>query len=140
MQKSQVTTTRKASARSKLIWLVLLAAFAVGATACAMSGDLEGPDDAIGQEEQAISVQEHAISVEDQSISEDDTENLDPTIPPPSCSGYSTCYCLCRWFNRCDQNPAECDDLADCLDDCDAEHPGCPTPGGGFPSSPGECF
>ena len=63
-----------------------------------------------------------------------------PTIPSPSCSGYSTCYCFCRYNHRCDQDPAECTPLANCLNSCDAQYPGCPYPGGGYPSSPAECL
>lgn len=57
-----------------------------------------------------------------------------------SCSGLSTCYCFCRFYHRCDLDPAECDPLAQCLNDCDAQYPGCPYPGGGYPSSIGECL
>lgn len=57
-----------------------------------------------------------------------------------SCSGLSTCYCFCRFYHRCDLDPAECNPLAQCLNDCDAQYPGCPYPGGTYPSSIGECL
>jgi len=65
-----------------------------------------------------------------------------PTIPPPTCSGFATCYCLCRYAHRCDQNPGECAPLADCLDSCDAAYPPhCPYPeGGGIPKHPRDCL
>jgi hypothetical protein len=63
-----------------------------------------------------------------------------PTIPGPSCGGYSTCYCFCRANNRCDLNPSLCNALTQCLNNCDSQYPGCPYPGGGFPSSPAACL
>lgn len=62
------------------------------------------------------------------------------SIPGPSCDGIGTCYCFCRYYHRCDLDPAECDPLAQCLNDCDAQYPGCPYPGGTYPSSIGECL
>jgi hypothetical protein len=62
------------------------------------------------------------------------------SLPGPSCDGIGMCYCFCRYYHRCDQDPNECDPLAQCLNDCDAEYPGCPYPGGTYPSSIGECL
>jgi hypothetical protein len=62
------------------------------------------------------------------------------SLPGPSCDGYGMCYCFCRYYNRCDLDPNQCDPLAQCLNDCDAEYPGCPYPGGTYPSSIGECL
>jgi hypothetical protein len=63
-----------------------------------------------------------------------------PTIPPPSCSGYASCYCVCRYYHRCDQNSAECGPLGDCLYDCDAQYPNCPYPGGDYPPNLLSCY
>lgn len=57
-----------------------------------------------------------------------------------TCPGHESCYCFCRFYHRCDQDPAECDPLAQCLNDCDAQYPGCPYPGGTYPSSIIECL
>ena len=57
-----------------------------------------------------------------------------------SCDGIGTCYCVCRYNHRCDLDASECDPLTQCLNDCDAQYPGCPYPGGGYPSSLAECF
>jgi hypothetical protein len=58
-----------------------------------------------------------------------------------SCEGLATCYCFCRFYHRCDLDAAECNPLAQCLNSCDADYPGCPYPeGGGFPSSITECL
>jgi hypothetical protein len=63
-----------------------------------------------------------------------------PTIPSPTCSGYASCYCRCRYFHRCDQNPAECGPLDSCLYDCDAQYPTCPYPGGEYPPNLLSCY
>lgn len=63
------------------------------------------------------------------------------TIPGPSCDGHYTCYCICRFYHRCDLDEAQCNPLSECLDSCDADFQGCPYPGGGgFPSSINECL
>ena len=68
--------------------------------------------------------------------------NDGPTIPPPTCNGFATCYCFCSYFHRCDQDLGECDPLTDCLNSCDAAYPShCPYPeGGGVPESPRDCL
>lgn len=63
------------------------------------------------------------------------------TLPGPSCGGLASCYCFCRYYHRCDLDPAQCSPLSQCLNGCDADYPGCPYPGGGgFPSSITECL
>ena len=63
------------------------------------------------------------------------------TLGGPSCGDLATCYCFCRFYHRCDLDAAECNPLAQCLNSCDADYPGCPYPeGGGFPSSINECL
>jgi hypothetical protein len=49
-----------------------------------------------------------------------------PTLPPGGCGGHDGCYWWCRQIYQC-VGPYwdECDDLSDCLDDCDADYPGC---------------
>jgi hypothetical protein len=62
-------------------------------------------------------------------------------IPPgPNCADHASCYCFCRFDHRCDLDAAQCDPLAQCLNSCDANYPGCPYPGFGFPSSINECL
>lgn len=78
----------------------------------------------------------------------DSTPTLGVEVPPVlptiggggSCSGIESCYCFCRYYHRCDQDPAECDPLAQCLNDCDAQYPSCPYPGGTYPESIIECL
>lgn len=71
-------------------------------------------------------------------------EEASPIVPTigggGSCSGLSSCYCFCRYNHRCDLDPSECDPLSQCLNDCDAQYPGCPYPGGDYPSSITECL
>ena len=64
-----------------------------------------------------------------------------PTIPGPSCAGHPICYCLCRVDHQCWNDPSECDDLGECLSECDEEAPNwCPYPGTSRPESVLECF
>lgn len=63
-----------------------------------------------------------------------------PSIPPPSCTGISTCYCVCRWNHRCDTTPSQCSPLSQCLNGCDQQYPNCPAPGGGFPPTLASCY
>lgn len=60
-----------------------------------------------------------------------------PDIDQPDCSAYSMCYCACRVANQCWNDASQCDDLAQCLNQCDANQPdngvGCP-----FPSQPAQ--
>jgi hypothetical protein len=129
--------------RCKLVGLMMIVALAGWMSACAVQGDEAWPDEeAVGEQEHELggppmeSALEEADSLTGdraEAVEEDEEKLL-------MCSGYDTCYCLCRWNNRCDQNPSECDPLADCLNGCDAQYPGCPTPGGGFPNSPADCF
>jgi hypothetical protein len=127
--------------RCKLVGFVMIVALAGWMSACAVQGDEAWPEEeAIGEQEQELSgastesALEEADSLTAEAAPEDEEEAA------LFCAGYDTCYCLCRWRNRCDQNPAECDDLSECLNDCDAQYPGCPYPGGGYPDNPGECF
>lgn len=63
------------------------------------------------------------------------------TLPGQNCADLASCYCFCRYYHRCDLDAAQCNPLAQCLNGCDANYPGCPYPGGGgFPSSPSECL
>lgn len=47
-----------------------------------------------------------------------------PSIPSPNCSGHDGCYWVCRQQHQCTSG-AECDALADCLDQCDVRYPNC---------------
>ncbi|EYF05161.1 hypothetical protein [Chondromyces apiculatus] len=64
-----------------------------------------------------------------------------PTIPPPECTGKTSCYCLCRLDHPCIQNPAECSPLSACLNQCDRDFPShCPGGGHTNPQRFSDCF
>ncbi|EYF08115.1 hypothetical protein [Chondromyces apiculatus] len=64
-----------------------------------------------------------------------------PTLPQPECSGKPACYCICRVHNPCAQNPAACNALSACLNQCDASYPfHCAGGGNPNPRSAADCF
>ncbi len=125
----------------KVVILAMLMSLATWAAACA--GDEPPGQEIIGEQEQEVGGGPNCSAF-------DDNGNPNPNWPqcleddptdPPDCSGYSTCYCLCRANHRCDTTPSQCGPLGECLDECDDVFPSwCPQPGGGYPDQPQDCL
>ncbi len=137
-----MTMARSKFLGGKVVIFAMLMSLATWAAACA--GDEPPQEEIIGEQEQEVggggpnckAFDENGNPNPDwpQCLEEDPTD-------PPDCSGYSTCYCLCRANHRCDTTPSQCGPLGQCLDECDDVFPSwCPEPGGGYPDQPQDCL
>lgn len=125
---------------ARLFRALLAGALALGFGACAQAGDGAGEGGTLGEQQQAIGGRACSAFDDNGNPNPDWPECNNVDSPTPGCNGYGTCYCVCRWFNRCDLNPAKCDSLSDCLNNCDAQYPSCPYPGGEIPPTLSACY
>jgi hypothetical protein len=124
----------------RLFRALLAAVLAVGFGACAQAGDGAGEGGVLGEQRQAIGGRVCSAFDDEGNPNPDWPECNTVDGPTQGCNGYGTCYCVCRWSHRCDLNPAQCNPLSDCLNNCDAQYPSCPYPGGEIPPTLASCY